>query len=114
MILYVCYSFKSYFSNLPISRSRPTPFPNCFLTEVIQSHTFLGCEYATFMKVMFHNKGRQSEANLFKGASKWILADGYGQRVDLSEEIFRLLGISQVTYILQEHEHENNYTSCWA
>ena len=51
------------------------------------------------MKVMFHNKGRQSEANLFKGASKWILAEGYGQRVDLSEEIFRLLGISQVRCI---------------
>jgi len=66
------------------------------LSEVIQSSTFLGCEYSTFMKIMFDNKARQSESSLFKGASKWILAEGFGQRVDFSEEIFRLLGISQV------------------
>jgi len=48
------------------------------------------------MKIMFDNKARQSESSLFKGASKWILAEGFGQRVDFSEEIFRLLGISQV------------------
>jgi hypothetical protein len=60
--------------------------------EVTTSHTFSKCDYKTFLKILLDNKHRQPEPSLFKAASKWILTDN--SRVELSEEIFRLLGIS--------------------
>ena len=62
--------------------------------EVTQSHAFPTCEYPTALKILMDNRGRQTEAALFKAASSWILAST--DRVNLAEEIFRQLGISQV------------------
>ncbi|GAX84352.1 hypothetical protein CEUSTIGMA_g11774.t1 [Chlamydomonas eustigma] len=63
--------------------------------EVTTSHTFSKCDYKTFVKILLDSKHRQPEPLLFKAASKWILADN--GRVELAEEVFRLLGISQTT-----------------
>jgi hypothetical protein len=61
------------------------------------------------MRIVGHNKHLQSEASLFKAVSKWILAEN--NRVDLAEEIFRMLGISQasVTNLVQQQFSQPNH-----
>ena len=77
-----------------LSTSPRPRFANSHCPHIFPHLHLPSCDYGTFMKILLDNKQRQAESSLFRAASKWILADN--NRVELAEEIFRLLGISQV------------------
>ena len=90
---------------LPCGLPTAVVLPPLRFEAVTRSEGFQACSCATMLRVLEHNRGHQSEADLFRAASGWLRWTGTSSsdpastsgcsRMDQAKEVFATLRISE-------------------